>query len=381
MAHREKYVKLALDCKYYKGDRPCSFGQTCPCDYYSPMGVRVLIIKLGALGDVVRTACLPATLRRLYPQCHITWVSLPNGVDILTGHPLIDQLVPMDAENILALQQQRFDLVLSLDKEPAPAALCNAVACPDKRGIMLSPFGTAQPANRQCQSYFELGLDDERKFRVNRKSYGELIHEALDLPYEPEPYRLYPDEKAIQKARTMFAPWRASRRGAMIGLNTGCGAVFANKAPAPARWVEIADQLHAAGHGVVLLGGPDERVANAWTAEHAAAELFDAGCDNGVQQFVAIVDQCDALLTGDTLAMHVAIARRTPVVALFGPTCEQEIDLFGLGRKLISPIACGPCYRRQCDKTPNCMDVIDTGQIAAAVADVCRCRQPRRVAL
>ena len=61
-----------------------------------------------------------------------------------------------------------------------------------------------------------------------------------------------------------------------------------------------------------------------------------------------------------------------PVVALFGPTCQQEIDLFGRGIKIVSSHDCVPCYRRNCEKNPSCMDVIPAEKIMAAVGDICR---------
>ncbi len=374
-------VELATDCKCYRGDRPCDAGRRCRCEQYDPMGTRILIIKLGALGDVVRTVSLLETLKRRYPSSHVTWVSRPNGVRILAGHPLIDLCLPFGAETNLTVTQQRFDLVLSLDKEPGPAALCNAANCPDKRGIRLSRFGTVEPCNEACEPYFLLGLDDELKFNGNDKSYPRLIHEALELPYRRRPYRLYPDPPAKRRAEAMFTPWRAQAPGPMVGLNTGAGSVFANKVPQGPWWADLAGRLVAGGHGVVLLGGPDEEALNTGIAERVGPGIHRAGSDNTEMQFVAVVDQCDAVVAGDTLALHVAIARRVPVVALFGPTCHQEIDLFDLGRKIISTHACGPCYRRRCETEPSCTDAIAVEEVLDAVEALCRRRAVQRVAL
>lgn len=369
-------LTLATDCKHYLGDRPCAHRQSCRCEHYAPMGTRILIIKLGALGDVVRTACLLPTLRRLYEPAHITWVSKPSGVRILAGHPQIDRLVAFDAEGILTLQQQAFDLVLSLDKEPAPAALCKAVNCPDKRGMVLTDCGAVEPCDAACEDYFELGLDDDLKFHSNRLSYGELIHRALSLPYQREPYRLYCSEADAERAARLASTWRTGRAGKLIGLNTGSGAVFANKAPKPVRWVEAADGLLALGYDAVLLGGPDEEADHRFIAERVGAGLHLAGCQHGETQFTAIVSQCDAVVTGDTLALHVAIARDVPVVALFGPTCHQEIDLYDRGVKLLTPLHCGPCYRRRCEVRPSCMDAIEPARIVSAVESVCPAARP-----
>jgi len=373
-------VNLAPDCTHYLGDRPCRHRQRCRCEHYAPRRPRIAILKLGALGDVVRTACLLPTLKSLHPESHITWVSKPNGARILAGHPQIDRLMVFDAETMLTLAQQRFDLVLSLDKEPGPAALCNALTCDDKRGIGLSPWGTPVPLNAACEPYFELGLDDDLKFHRNRKTYPQLIHEALGLGYIRRPYRLYPSGDALRRASEIAAPWRARAAGPLVGLNTGAGAVFANKAPSPPRWVAIAAALLERGCSIVLLGGPEEAAANAWIAERLDGPVHDVGSRNSEAEFVALVGQCDAVITGDTFALHAAVARRVPVVGLFGPTCAQEIDLFDLGRKLVAPVDCGPCYRRQCDRPHSCMDAIAIDSIVDAVEALCRRRTARQVA-
>ncbi|MFW6145860.1 MAG: glycosyltransferase family 9 protein [Planctomycetota bacterium] len=373
-------MNLAPDCNHYRGDRPCRYRQRCRCAHYAPRQPRIVILKLGALGDVVRTACLLPTLKELYPESHITWVSKPNGVRILRGHPRIDRLRVFDAETMLTLPQQRFDLVLSLDKEPGPTALCNALVCDDKRGIGLSEWGTPVPLTDACEPYFELGLDDDLKFHHNRKAYPQLIHEALGLPYLRRPYRLYPSGEALRRASERFAPWRAQAPGPLVGLNTGAGSVFANKTPGPARWVAIGRALLERGCSIVLLGGREEAAANARIADRLDGPVYDVGADNTEPEFVALVGRCDVVVTGDTFALHAAVARRVPVVALFGPTCPQEIDLFDLGRKLVAPVDCAPCYRRRCDRVPSCMDALPVPSVVDAVEALCRRRTARQVA-
>lgn len=242
----------------------------------------------------------------------------------------------------------------------------------------MSSRGTAEPCDAQCEPYFELGLDDDLKFRHNTKTYPQLIHEALGLDYVREPYRLYFTKEAGERAAGMFTPWRAQCAGAIVGLNTGAGKVFANKAPERDRWRDTARALLAEGHGIVLLGGPEEQEQNQWIARELEDRVWDAGCDNTEQQFTAIVDQCDIVLTGDTLGLHVAVAREVPVVSFFGPTCQQEIDLFDRGQKLVTKHRCSPCYRRTCPITPTCMEDFTPQGIEAAVNVVLQQCQPKR---
>jgi heptosyltransferase-2 len=117
---------------------------------------------------------------------------------------------------------------------------------------------------------------------------------------------------------------------------------------------------------VVLLGGADEREINSRIA-HACPGVLDTGTRHAELQFAALVQRCAVLVTGDTMAMHVGIAARVPCVVLFGPTCAQEIDLYGRGEKIRTRLPCAPCYRRACDLQPHCMDEIEVAQVQAAV--------------
>jgi ADP-heptose:LPS heptosyltransferase len=99
--------------------------------------------------------------------------------------------------------------------------------------------------------------------------------------------------------------------------------------------------------------------------------------ENSIAQFVAILANVDALLCGDTLALHVAAALGLPTVAVFGPTSPAEIfDFNGLIAKLwTSRLDCLICYG-DCQKRDNCMSLIDLtelvnltiGQLARSLA-------------
>lgn len=368
-------LHVLADCRHYRGDKPCAVGHddACPqgCEDYSPRGTRVLVIKLGALGDVLRSEVVLAGIRKTWPACHVTWVTRPAGVRLLANNPNIDRLLPFDAESLLHLEFEQFDVCLSLDKEPAPCALAMRVGAADKRGIGLSDAGTPIPLNAACAPYFRLGLSDRLKFHSNTASYPRLICDAVALPYDGRRYRLYPAAKDRSRAHTVLDEIGVLPRDRVIGLHTGAGRTFANKIWTPDRFVTLARKLIDGGDArVLLLGGPDERGRNAWIAERVGRGVLDAGCDHSELVYASIVSRCSAIVCGDSLALHVAVAMDVPVVALFGPTCPQEIDLFGRGEKIVTSVPCAPCYLRVCDKQPNCMDAIDVDRVHAAVRRV-----------
>lgn len=361
-------MALRLDCRHYRGDRPCARGCAGSCENFEAMGHRILIVKLGALGDVIRTEALLPGLKDMYPVSHITWITRSEGCRMLANNPLIDRLLVFGAESICHLMVEQFDLVISLDKEPSPAGLATRIRSADKRGIGLSDRGTVYPFNSQAHYYFALGLSDELKFDVNQYTYPRLIYEAVGLTYSGQRYQLFPSSRDREYAHSLFERAGVRAGEQIIGLNTGSGDVFANKAFSPAQFIDVARKLSGRGDcRVALLGGPQEHDKNRLIAGELDGVVIDTGCNNTELQFAAVIEHCTAILTGDTTAMHVGIAMRVPVIALFGPTCHQEIDVFGYGTKIVSPISCSPCYKRHCELSPHCMDLISVNAVEQAL--------------
>jgi ADP-heptose:LPS heptosyltransferase len=242
----------------------------------------------------------------------------------------------------------------------------------ERRGIGLSRFGTLFPLNAQCAFYFRLGLDNDLKFRDNRKSHQELLYAAVGLPYRGQRYRLYPGDAERRRAAALWQGWHVGADEIVVGLNTGAGRAFANKSWPPEKFARLAHRLMAQpGRRVALFGGPAEREANQRIAADCPGVL-DTGCDHAELEFAALLARCNVLVTGDTMALHAAIAADVACVVLFGPTCPQEIDLYGRGEPIVTGLACAPCYRQHCDLSPNCMDDLAVERVIAAVERWCR---------
>ena len=117
----------------------------------------------------------------------------------------------------------------------------------------------------------------------------------------------------------------------------------------------------------LLLGGPAEQERNDRLKRASAVRLLDPGCNNTVRHFAALLSHCDVAVTGDTLAMHLSLALGKRTVVLFGPTSAAEIELYGLGEKVVPNMECLSCYKTSCDFVPNCMDLISTDMVEHAV--------------
>jgi len=352
-------MKFKTDCRFFKGERPCAPYKLCnSCHDYKPMGKRILIIKLGAAGDVLRTTPLLTIIKKEYTNSHITWLTFPGAKDVLKDNPLIDRLLVYNLGSILRLEVESFDLVLSLDKMAEATALVTKIKAKEKRGFYMGDKGELLPLNKEADYAYRLGLDDKLKFKQNKKSYQEMILEIAGLPYEREEYILNLTPQENDYTSSLRKRYRL-RKKKVVGLNTGCGKIFGTKKWTIDGYVEVAKSLNRHNIATLILGGPEEVERNKIISKHLKGKALSTGCHNTLRQFMSIIDLCDVVVTGDTIALHLAIALKKKVIALFGSTSSNEIDLYGRGEKLIGKALCSPCYKSSCDKGDNiCMSSI-----------------------
>lgn len=356
------------DCRFYRGDRPCRPGKLCAgCPDVDSVAERLLVVKLAAVGDVIRTTPLLTALKERHPRSWITWVTDPDSLLLLRGNPLIDELLAFSFADLLPLAAREFDWAAILDKEPRAAALGSLVRAREKVGFGLNTSGRLITLNPASDYALRLGLDDRLKFRENRKTYPRIVFEMCGLPYRGEEYVLTLDERAARTGQEALrrAGWVPGKM--TVGLNTGCGEVFATKKWTAEGFAALAGSLADRGLQVVLLGGPAERERNRLLKEQLGAAVVDAGCDHPLDAFAGIVAACQVVVTADTLALHLAVGFRKEVVLLMGPTAAAEIDLYGRGEILEAGLPCAPCYRRTCPEGAPCMSSLAAQRVLEAV--------------
>ena len=363
-------MHVRLNCRNFNGEKPCSYNTTCSsCLNYQPRGKKILIIKLAAIGDVLRTTPILSGLRRKYPRTFVTWITKREAAGLLINNNYIDRLLVYDLPDIERLKVETFDILICLDKETEAVVLANQVKAKQKMGFGLDArTGNVIPFNKESRYAWELGLSDELKFRQNKKSYPQIIFEMAKLDYKNDEYILNISESDKKYAQNLLDKIGLGLNNSIIGLNTGAGTRFANKAWTEEGFVELIHSIRdITDMKIILLGGQHELQRNARIVSGVGNLIYDAGCYHSIGQFAAIIDACSLVVSADTIALHIAIALKKMVVALFGSTCDQEIDLYNRGVKIVSAIDCRPCYKRQCEKEINCMNLIRPKDVFAAI--------------
>jgi heptosyltransferase-2 len=194
-------------------------------------------------------------------------------------------------------------------------------------------------------------VEADRLKLVNRASHAAIFASMLGIEMgEPE---LALPADAVARAGRFGAEHELTGHGPVIGLNTGSGGRWESKKLPEERTVELAAALAARGPATFLLcGGPEEEERNARIGRGLAARgmrWVDAGTRNTLLDFAARLALCDLLVTSDSLALHLAVTQKVPVLAFFAPTPAHEIELYGRGETVASTAPDYASYRADAD--------------------------------
>lgn len=313
-------------------------------------------------------------IRERYPNSHITWITYSSAVPLLQNNSSIDQLIAFDAKTAFAIQTLEFDVLFGVDKSLEAGGLCETIKAKTKFGFGLSRTGAIRPLSEEADYQYRVGLDDELKFRINQRPETQQITETMGLAWKRDEYilDLTPEEKQIVATHRK----RLMPKGAMgvIGYNTGCSTLFPYKKFTVERAVEVIKSWRAKfpNYSVALLGGREdsERQTQMKAAFPDDEFVINTPTSEGLRAGILWMGAADLVLSGCSLGMHIAIALKKPVIAWFGVSCLQEVDVYDRGVRIQSDVTCSPCWRKSCDKTVKCYDQVAPDLIATETSKI-----------
>lgn len=324
------------------------------------MGERILIIRLGAIGDVVHTLPLASAIKDARPDSHITWAVEPAPREVLLGNPDIDEILTIDTKrwrkNLFSggFSALRRDL-LAVRNTGADVAL-------DAQGLLKSGFlawASGAPVrigfeHRFCKEGMNVlftthqVLPPQNPHHVVEKNLSLL--DPLDLPIPlKEQYRfpLHETQQEREQAEKYFEN---------VGQRDGCqllvihpGGGWVTKRWDPARFAQLADDWHVNGKGdVLLIWGPGE--------EKIVEEVMDAmktqphvSPATGIREMMALIRRGSCFVGGDSGPLHLAAAMGVRCLAIMGPTEPVRNGPWGAGHLVLHHrLACSGCYARKC---------------------------------
>ncbi|MFD4406585.1 glycosyltransferase family 9 protein [Nocardia sp. NPDC058499] len=354
------------ECRHFVGGLPCRHWRACPgCDLYDPVTRRILIVMLKRMGDMLIASPLPARLKAEHPGAHITWVVGADSAPIVEMIPHVDRVLIWDADTAETLLAESYDAIYSFERHPAAAGLVPRIRADHRAGLAYGgPHNSLYPIGTPARHFFAMNTWNDYRTRGNQKTWTELYFEVAGYTYTGEPYQL----KVPDRARSQVMS-RLGLSGGWICLNVG-GSKTTKLWP-PGCWIDLGQRLLDDGNRLVITGGPgDARVC------HQLLRALDTGVGRvrhdlmTLEEFAAVPDFCEVMVTGDSLGFHLALAHDLPVVLLLGPSNGAEVvpkhaDTVTVLR---SSLACSPCaHQVTCGGAGGCMDTITVDAVHAAV--------------
>ncbi len=362
------------NCKRFTGYKPCFPDHDClkdGCKDNIPIGTKILIINLDAMGDVLMTTAQLPALKRKFPESTIYWITDKIAVKLLYENQYLDFVFPYDEESISILKNIEFDYVMNSDKSLKSCALLNAINAKNKLGFGLNEDGKIIPVNDSALYNYELGLNNQLKFRINNRTGQDYLSETFEIKnyYKRDEYVFNFNEEELKFIETYKLEVGLKESDLVVGFNTGCSNLYPNKKMTIPQHIHLINKLLEFGKvKIVLLGGPEDAQRNEEIYSHFKGKIINTPTNLGVRRGACFEQLADLVITGDSFGMHLAIALKKYVIAWFGVSCWTEIDLYDRGVKLFQDnLFCSPCWKKVCPYNLECIQMIDLEKIIAEV--------------
>ncbi len=305
---------------------------------------RILIVRLGAIGDVVNALVVANSLRHHLPEVTIGWATHPLSQSMVVGHPSVDRVHVWPKGTglkgfraiVKEVRAAKYDIALDLQRLQKSALLARFSGA--RRVI-----GFDRQRSKE-QSWLWTG---ERIATGHRREHMVFQYQrfldVLGLPREPLLRGLVEDPASAAWASEFLD----GACGGSAPILFNIGASKEDKRWPEASFRAVAESFLEGFPGVplVVTGGPSD-VPIAESLQRSVPALHQLAGRTSLPQLIALIRRSRGMLTGDTGAMHMAAALDVPTIALFGPSDPIRTGPFGAGHLVLQgpelPLTNGP---------------------------------------
>lgn len=329
---------------------------------------KILTIKVGALGDLILFIPTLKIIRKHFSSHYKIYVLVGEEVkEVLLNCPYIDGLIVYDYKGkdkglagILRIariiKRNNFDILVDFQNNYRSHLLGFLGGVPFRYGF-----------NRKA------GFLLNKKIEYTKMDKGPLQHQGqilkmLDIEFREEELELWPsneDQKCIEEFLNSY--W-VNPSTKIIGINISASPKWQTKNWPLEYFVDLCKGLSKKGLRLVITGTEkDLRLANKLISEISETKPINACGKTSVNQLACLIRSCKVYISADSAPLHIALAVKTPYIALFGPTDPtRHLVLTDKGVLFYKGIPCSPCYKKIC-KTKECMYLIKPQEVLEAV--------------
>lgn len=314
------------------------------------------------MGDVVRCLFLAQALYEKYKQKNpeIYWLTNKNVEDIFINNPYVKKV--FNLENKELLKNTLFDIILNLEEDKELAQFVNTI--PKKELIGFKYENNKMTSSQTAKNWFDMSLlgekprNDVLKLKC-KKTHRELMSEIINVDYKKYEPHLRLNQLQLNTARSFIEKNSLSKDEMILGLFLG-GADRWKKSLSINLSIKLIDEIYKKFKcRIILFGGPNESERNKEIISKVKSPVIDAGTDNSLKDFIALISVCNYFISTDTLALHLALGLKKKTIVLLGPTVVNEKENYVFSRKVISKSKCVNCLKRDC----NSMEKIDIKEV------------------
>lgn len=330
----------------------------------------ILIRSTNWIGDAIMTTPAVRTIRQNFPDAKITMLAHGWMADVFAASPHVDQIFIYDKHGKHSgiagifrlageLRREKFDCVFLLQNAFEAALIAFLAGIPlrvgyrrDGRSVLLRP-----------------GIAISREVRtLHQVHYYQWLLRDAGLVCGRDELSLHHSPENRQWAESFKENITESK---LVGINPGAAFGPAKCWPAK-RYGQLAQTLHET-HGVhaVVFGTKADQQTIAEICSYGSDFITGLAGKTTLGQAMALIGQCDILVTNDSGLMHVGAAVKTPLVAIFGSTDHIATGPYSAGAVVVrKEISCQPCLKKECKGDFECMLGISVAEVAAEMSKI-----------
>jgi ADP-heptose:LPS heptosyltransferase len=339
-----------------------------------PQADRILIVRLGALGDVVRTLPAASALRSLYPGAHVSWMVEPGAAGVVDAAGFIDETLVFPRRELVEFLQaadglsfarrligfvrrvrdRRFDLVLDFHGILKSGLLTRLSGAPLRYGF--GPSAAREFSHLFVNRRVELANPRMSRYERNAALVSALSSQAS---FPTAPFLQASPLAAARLAARLRRSNHASA-GDFVLIHPGSSPRALYKRYAASAWGDVAQRLSKQGIPVLIASGPSRHEKNLVEEIRQASggTAIAATETRSVDDLLALMTRASVFVSCDSGPLHAASLVGIPVVQLLGPTdpAQNEPWPHTVSRRVHFPLPCSPCRKGCADAT--CMRAI-----------------------
>ena len=314
---------------------------------------KILIFKLGSLGDVILISASLRAIRQCFPDSKITVLTDPVAKPILDPCPYLDEIITVSKQERRTssrrlsqfLKTRRFDISIDFQNSRWTHRMSYVSGIPHRYGF-----------SRRWGWLF-------LNHRAKSKALPPVPHQfeilkCLNIHPETDRLEFWLSDKDRQAASDFLDPLCSSSNPLWMGIHIGASWETKRwRTHHIARFCDLIQKKY--GYQVILTGTEKDKIFERQILSLTQHPVISIVGKTSLGQLAAVIEKCQLFVSSDSAPLHIAAALNVPTVALFGPTDSKRHSPPHHRLRIVQKkVTCGPCYRATCSHV-SCMVKIE----------------------